>query len=150
MALVNISDIYACIHQTLRNDPEIQSMLGLTPSSTLEEMATKIQKRKKPQNLVQDNLPMISFYKNPGVRGHNYLEYRFIVDFDIYTQDDVELATNIADRIAELFDEKFLPLSKGSVFRGQYVTSAEDDTDLENTYKYFTQIGFAFGIGEND
>ncbi|ALA07161.1 hypothetical protein SECTIM467_31 [Brevibacillus phage SecTim467] len=148
MGKINVSDVYACIHQTLRNDPEIQSMLGLTADSSLEDMATKIQKRRKPQNLVQDNLPMISFYKNPGARGKNYLEYRFIVDFDIYTQDDVELATNIADRISHLFDDKYLGLQKGSVFKGQYVTSAEDDTDLENTYKYFTQIGLTVGIEE--
>jgi hypothetical protein len=149
MGKINISDIYAYIHTTLRQDPEIISMLGLAADASLEDLATKIQKRKQPQNLVQHNLPLISFYKNPGARGTNYLEYRFIVDFDIYSQDDVELAINIADRIAQLFDDKFMSgLTKGSVFKGEYVTSAEDDTDLENTYKYFTQIGFTIGIDE--
>lgn len=146
MGRINISDFYAYVHTTLRNDPQIQSMLGLSTTSTLTEMAIKIQKRKQPQNLVPNNLPLISFYKNPGERGENYLEYRFIVDFDIYTQDDVELALNISDRIVELFDDKYLPLLKGSVFKGVYVTSAEDGTDLANTYKYFTQIGFTIGI----
>lgn len=148
MGSINISNFYAYIHQVLRDDPEIRSLIGLDASSTLEDAATKIQKRKKPQDLVSPNLPIISFYKNAGTRGNNYLEYRFIVDFDIYTQDDVELALNISDRIIQLFDDKYIGLTQGSFFKGQYITGAEDDTDLENTYKYFTQIGFTIGIEE--
>lgn len=150
MGSVRISDVYAYIHSTLRDDPEIQSMLGLKSTATSEDFSTKIQKRKMPQGLVQENLPIISFYKNPGTRGENYLEYRFIVDFDIYTQDDVELAIEIADRIAQLFDNKFLSgLKAGSVFKGEYVTSAEDETNPTNGYKYFTQLGFSIGLDEN-
>ncbi|MFF2889451.1 hypothetical protein [Paenibacillus sp. NPDC057967] len=149
MGKINISDVYAYIHTTLRHDPRILELLGVAADATLEDLATRIQKRKKPQDVVQHNLPLISFYKNPGVRGENYLEYRFIVDFDIYTQDDVEVAIHIADRIAQLFDDKFMSgIKGGSVFKGQYTTSAEDDTDLANTYKYFTQIGFTIGIDE--
>lgn len=150
MGKINISDVYAYIHTTLREDPEILALLGWATGASLEQLATRIQKRKKPQELVQHNLPLISFYKNAGHRGENYLEYRFIVDFDIYTQDDVELALNISDRITQLFDDQYMKgLRKGSVFKGEYVTSAEDDTDLTNTYKYFTQIGFTIGIDEN-
>lgn len=150
MGSVRISDIYAYIHSILRDDPEIQSMLGLKSTATSEDFSTKIQKRKTPQGLVQENLPLISFYKNPGARGENYLEYRFNVDFDIYTQDDVELAIEIADRIAQLFDNKFMSgLKEGSVFKGEYVTSAEDETNPTNGYKYFTQLGFSIGLDEN-
>jgi hypothetical protein len=60
------------------------------------------------------------------------------------------LALNIADRIAQLFDDKFMSrLRKGNVFKGEYITSVESDTDLENTYKYFIPIGFTIGIDEN-
>ncbi|MBD8498894.1 hypothetical protein [Paenibacillus arenosi] len=149
MGKINISAIYACIEQTLRNDSEIQAMLGLSQQSTPADWQLKIQKRKKPEKLAVEHFPILSFYKNPGSRGDNYLEYRFIVDFDIYTQGNVELATNIADRVVSLFDDKFLGLKQGSVFKGQYITSAEDDTDLANTYKYFTQIGLTIGIDEN-
>ncbi|MCM3132936.1 hypothetical protein M3629_09070 [Paenibacillus polysaccharolyticus] len=146
MGTISVSDVYAYIHSTLRQDPEIFAMLGLTVDTYLEDLETKIQKRKKPKDLVQHNLPLITFYKNPGARGENYQEYRFIVDFDIYTQDDVELAVNIADRICQIFDDQYFWMPKGSVFKGEYVTSAEDDIDLENTYKYFTQICFTIGI----
>lgn len=149
MGKLNISDVYAFIHKTLREDPVLQDLMGFTPSTTLEEMAMRIQKRRKPQNLVEENLPLISFYKNPGMRGgDNYLEYRTHFDFDIYTQDDVELAIQIADRISELFDDEYVGLKKGSYFKGEYLTSAEDNTDLENIYKYFTQIRYTLVIEE--
>jgi hypothetical protein len=145
---VDISNFYAYIHRVLRDDPKIRSMIGLNDSSSLEDAATRIQKRKKPQDLVSKNHPVITFYKNAGARGTNYLEYKFIVDFDVYTQNDVELALNINDRIIELFDDQYIGIAKGSFFKGQYITGAEDDTDMENKYKYFTQIGYTIGIEE--
>lgn len=148
MGQMNIAGIYAYIHKTLRNDSKIQEMLGIFPSSTPEDMEVKIQKRKKPQNLLKDTLPIISFYKEPGERGINFLEYQFIIKFDIYTQDNVELAINIAERVCALFDDKSIAMKEGSFFKTEYVTSAEDNTDLENTYKYFIQIRTTIGLEE--
>jgi hypothetical protein len=146
MAFLYISDVYACIHKTLREDKVIRDLMGFTDSTTPLEMATRIQKRSKPVDLVEGNFPLITFYKLPGVRGYNHLAYSTAFDFDIYTNDDVELAVQIADRINELFDDKFLNMPRGSSFKGSYLTSAEDNTDLENTYKYYTQVEFTFGI----
>lgn len=147
MSFLNISDVYACIHKTLREDAVIRQLMGFNDSTTPVEMAMRIQKRRKPVELVDNNLPLISFYKLPGQREFgNHLAYVTSFDFDIYTNDDVELAIGIADRINYLFDDKYLRLSKGSSFKGQYLTSAEDVTDLENIYKYFTQVEFTFGI----
>lgn len=145
MAFLYISDVYATIHKALREDPVIRKLMGFDDTTDNVEMAVRIQKRMKPVNVV-DNLPIITFYKLPGQRGVNHLEYVTVYDFDIYTGDDVELAVDLADRINYLFDNKYLNIPKGSTFKAQYVTSAEDDTDLENTYKYFTQIEFTFGI----
>lgn len=147
MSFLNISDVYACIHKTLREDEVIRQLMGFDENTTPVEMAMRIQKRKKPVELVADNLPLITFYKLPGQREFgNHLAYVTAFDFDIYTNDDVEKAIDIADRINDLLDDKYLNLSKGSNFKGQFVTSAEDNTDLENTYKYFTQVEFTFGI----
>ncbi|MEC2266488.1 hypothetical protein [Bacillus subtilis] len=147
MAFLYISDVYACIHKTLREDEVIRKLMGFDESTTSTDMALRIQKRKNPVELVDGKLPLITFYKLPGQRElTNYLSYVTAFDFDIYTNDDVELAIEIADRINYLFDDKYLPLSKGSSFKGHFVTSAEDETDLENTYKYFTQVEFTFGI----
>lgn len=147
MSFLRISDVYACIHKTLREDEVIRQLMGFDSSTKTTEMALRIQKRMNPVDLVENNLPLITFYKRPGQREFkNHLAYVTAFDFDIYTKDDVELAVDIADRINYLFDNKFLNLDKGSSFRGQYITSAEDRADLENTYKYFTQIEFTFGI----
>lgn len=148
MSKLRMSDIYACLHKTVREDAEILRLMGLTEDEPLDKLASSIQKRKKPKGVVINNLPLITFFKNPGAREENYLVYRFIVDFEIYTQDDVETAIDIADRITDLFDGKFLSGVTGSVFKGEYVTSAEDDTDLKNAYKYFVQIGFSIGLEE--
>ncbi len=150
MGKILISDLYSAFHSILREDPVILERLGMTANASMEELATRIQKRKKPQKWVQHNLPLISFYKNPGQRGKNYLEYRFTITLDIYTQDNVELAISLADRIVQLFDGKWISgLSEGSVFKGEYITSAEADCELEETFKYYIQIGFTVGIDEN-
>ncbi|MCP8973166.1 hypothetical protein NMK43_08670 [Bacillus licheniformis] len=148
MSFLNISDVYACIHKTLREDEVIRQLMGFSENTTAIDMALRIQKRKKPIELVDGNLPMITFYKLPGQREFsNHLAYVTSFDFDIYTDDDVELAIDIADRINYLFDNKYLSyLPKGSSFKGQFVTAAEDESDLQNTYKFFTQVEFTFGI----
>lgn len=147
MSFLNISDVYASIHQTLREDEVIRELMGFDETTTAVDMAMRLQKRKKPVELVADQFPLITFYKSPGQREYgNHLAYVTSFYFDIYTNDDVEVAIDIADRINYLFDDKYLRLSVGSSFKGQFVTAAEDDTDLENTYKYFTQVEFTFGI----
>lgn len=145
-SFLRISDIYACIHKTLRNDAEIRRLMGFNDSTDSVEYATRIQKRAKPVELVEDNFPLITFYKLPGSREVNHLSYVTVFNFDIYTNDDVELAIDIADRIGYLFEDKYLNVPNISSFKGQYVTSAEDTTDLPNTFKYRVQIEFTFGI----
>jgi len=151
LGMISIRDVYDSIHALLREDPEILSMLGLTSTASLEVLETRIQKRKYPRDLVQDHLPLIAYYKKTGSRGSNYLEYRFVIEFKIYTQDNVGLAIDIADRITRLFDGKWISgLTRGSVFKGEFVASAEDaDIELDNSYKFLTQIAFSIGVGEN-
>lgn len=149
-----LADVYASIHKAIREDQKIRQLMGFSDDTKQVEVAKRIQKRKQPSSLLkgskeQQNLPVISFYKLPGRRGiQNDFEYETAFDFDVYTLDDVETAIDIADRITELFDSKYLDLPKGSNFKARYVTSAEDDSDLTNVYKYFVQIEFSFGIEE--
>lgn len=142
MAFTRLSDVYATIHKWLREDPEIRRLMGFDDTTTMVEMAKRIQKRRIVSTDVDPSLfPLISFYKLPGFREpKNHLSYVTIFDFDVYTQNDVETAIEIADRISELMDNEFLPLEKGSSLRSSYVTSAEDTTQLKDVYKYYTQI----------
>lgn len=146
MAYVKMSDLYAKIHEVLRTDEVILSLLGVDADDAVT-LAKRIQKRQKPSGITTaSNFPLISFYTLPGRREYNHLVYETAFDFDIYTADDVEKAMDIADRIGELFDDKFIELSGGSSFKAEWLTSSEVGTDLENTYQFFTQILFPIGI----
>jgi hypothetical protein len=141
MSLVRMSDLYAYIHTVLREDAVIRNLMGFTPSTTLEEMAQKIQKKRKPTSLIKDNLPVISFYANPGVRGANQLEYTVAFDFDIYVLDgEEETAINIADRINEIFDDQYLGLKCVNSLKSEFLTMGEVETDQSDIYQFFTQI----------
>ena len=147
MAFVNMSDLYAYIHKVLREDTVILELMGITGEPDPVELATRIQKRRRPSGVTShNNFPMITFYTNPGSRGYNHLEYMTSFDFDIYTADDVETAMAIHDRINELFDDKYVGIATGSQFKAEWLTGSEVDTNLENTYKFFTQILFTLGI----
>src|SRR6185312_4088611 len=99
MSFLYISDVYASIHKTLREDEAIRELMGFNDKTKPVEMAKRIQKRMNPIGLVGNNLPLITFYKMPGEREYsNHLAYVTPVDFDIYTEDDVELAIDLADR----------------------------------------------------
>lgn len=140
-----MSDLYAYIHKTLREDSKIIELLGL--SGNLLDAAKKIQKKRNPKGLISEDLPIISFYANPGVRGENHLAYMFTMDFDIYTLDgDEELAIEIADRINEIFEDSYLGIPKGSSFKSEFLTMGEVETNQEDTFKYFTQILYTIGI----
>jgi len=145
MALVRMSDLYAYIHSTLREDEEIQELMKFTNSASALTKAKRIQKRRNPKGLIvnDNNLPLISFYANPGTRGENHLEYMVAFDFDIYVMDgSEETAIDIADRINSLFDGKFLDLACIDSFTCEFLTMGEVDTDQKDVYKYFTQILF--------
>lgn len=147
-----MSDVYATIHSVIATDPEIRRLMGfqdgLSEEDELVQRASKVLKRQLSTELLEEQtLPLITFYKLPGGREFdNYLSYLTPFDFDIYTNNDVELAIDIADRINELFDDKYLPLAKGSSLRNTYVTSGEDKTELKDVYKYYTQIIFNLSL----
>lgn len=150
--MLKLSDVYATIHRQLSTDTVIRELMGfeegLDKQDDLLQSATKIVKRKIPNDLLKEQtFPLIAFYKLPGGREFdNYLSYLTPFDFDIYTNNDVETAINIADRINELFDDKYLPLAKGSSLRNKYTTSAEDNTELKDVYKFYTQILFNLSL----
>lgn len=147
MSILSISDVYASIHKIIREDSVIRYLMGFTEDTSPVEEAIRIQKRIKPIELVESNLPLISFYGSPGYRDTNHLTYVTSFDFDVYTSNDVETAFAIADRINVLFNDKYLSIYRGS-FKANFVTSAEDTSDMVDIFKYFTKIEFTFSIEE--
>ncbi len=145
--LLQMAEYYASIHKFLREDPILLKLMGIeypaafTDEGFLSLASVRIQKRKKPQSLNIENMPLISFYNNPGFHGANPLEYLFSFNFDIYSNDDVEWALLISDHITKKFEEQDAGL-RCCLLKGQWMAGGECETDQLNTYKYFTQILF--------
>lgn len=131
MALV---DLYNGIYRILSNDDVILSLLNITDITDKLKKAKHIQKRSKPQIII-DDLPIITFYSPSGKReSKNFDVYKALFTFDIYTKDDVDLALNISNRIFELFDDKLNPMVGVESMTTDFVEGFESRSDLANTY----------------
>lgn len=141
-----VVDLYNGIYRVLANDPDVLNYLGIGEGADNLTKAKHIQKRSKPQDLA-DNMPLIAFYAPPGKRsGENYLVYESLFVFDIYTQDDVDLAQRIAQRIIDLFDDEMYPMDGAKTFLSMFETGHESTSDLANTYCFTVVINFAVSL----
>lgn len=141
-----ITDVYACIYKTLREDSVIRKCMGLNNITVDMENDMHIQKRMSPKEALNKQMPLIVFYNSFVQKERNNNIHVVTFDFDIYTNDGVELALDLADRINQLFDNQSLRLFKGVFFKGQYVGFAEVASEIEHSYKYFTRFEFIFEI----
>lgn len=140
MAAVNV---YNAVYRLLAVDAEVLGLLGLTPASSNIDKAKKLVKRKKPPNLT-NVLPIITFYTLPGSRdGENKEVYVAPFMFDIYTNDDVDKAQRIADRIIQMFDGRLPEVKETATLEAMFVTEHESETNQVNTYCYSVGIDFA-------
>jgi hypothetical protein len=131
--------LYKGIYITLTNDSVLLDLLNIDtnviPNSEYKLLlADKFQKRRKPQNIV-DNLPIISFYSpSSGSDRRNSEVWDALFAFDIYTSDDVERAHLIGERIVELFDDQIVPIEGITTFTSTLEEQYESMTDMPNTY----------------
>lgn len=147
MIFVVVTDLYNGIYKVLANDEIILNYLGIGTSATNLEKATQIQKRAKPQDLVEDNLPIIGFYTPGGQREQrNVFVYTCPFVFDVYTQDDVALAQNVVERITELFSGEINKFIGVENFQGELVTAHESSTDLDNCYCFTVVVNMSVSL----
>ena len=142
--------LYNGIYRALANDPEILNLLGvdtgLTASALALKKADKIQKRKKPQNL-SEGLPLIAFYTPGGGKDANNDEvYNGIFLFDVYTNDDVNKAHQITERIEKIFKDEIPAFPGLTTFETGWEDSFESETNLPNTYCFTTVLTFSVGL----
>jgi hypothetical protein len=143
MAVVNL---YNGIYRVLANDETVLNYLGIGSTASNLDKAKKIQKRATPQN-PSDNMPLIAFFANPGRReGSNLLVYNTNFVFDIYTNDDVNLAQRIGDRLVELFEGEIHPLMGVENFESLLVSMHESESDLPNSYCFTVVINFSISL----
>lgn len=142
--------LYNGVFQKLANDEIIQDLLEIDTSLGSNEFrllrADKIQKRRKPQNLA-DNIPLIAFYTVGGGKDPtNDRVWGSTFVFDIYTNDDVEKAHRIGERISELFDGSIPPFAGITTFESELEDAYESKTDLPNTYCWTVIITMFVGL----
>jgi hypothetical protein len=128
-----VVDLYNGIYRTLANDVEILELLGITDTDKLTR-AKKIQKRAKPQDLAT-NIPIITFYTPGGTPDPiNDLVYGATFVFDIYTNDDVDKAHKISNRIFRIFHKEIPKFEGLETTSSKFEDAHESATDLTNTY----------------
>lgn len=148
-----MTDLYNGIYRVLANDTDVLNYLGvdttLPSNQLLLEKARRIQKRSKPQRLAE-NLPMITFFAPPGRRSpKNHLVYNTVFVFDVYTNDDVNLAHRIGDKIMELFDGEIHPMMGLESYEQIFETAHESSTDSQDTYCFTVVIEFSVSLDKN-
>lgn len=144
---MSVVNLYNGIYKVLANDKTVLSYLGISgASATPLEKAKHIQKRHKPQNLVE-NMPLITFYAPPGSRaGENLLVYSTNFVFDIYTSDNVDLAQKIGERLVQMFDGEINPMTGIETYESLLVTMHETATDMANSYCFTVVVNFSFSL----
>ena len=134
-------NLYNGIYRALANDSVILQLLKLDPLADNITKALRIQKRAKPQNLVLGNLPLITFYTPGGRRGReNDYVFEATFVFDVYTNDDVDLAHRISQRITALFNGEILPFMGVENFSSRLMDEHESESSLPNSYCYTTVV----------
>lgn len=144
-----VVDLYNGIYKVLANDPDVLNYLGVGASADNLVKARRIQKRNKPTNLVEDNMPLVTFYTpNGGRNPDNHYVYVCPFVFDIYTSDDVDTAQRLANRIIKLFDGELHPMQDIESFESYFVQGFETDVDATNTYCFTVVIEFSVTLEE--
>lgn len=130
---MSVVNLYNNIWSIIANDSIILTFMNLVGADNLTK-AKRIQKRARPQNII-DNLPLITFYSPDGnLELKNSYVYNAVFVFDVYTNDDVELAHNLAQRIIEIFDRELHPMNGVESFESKFIRAYESNSNLANTY----------------
>jgi len=149
---VMVTKLYEGVFKLMSNDSILLSLMGvdeLQPEEDLLlEKVLKFQKRRKPQISTLDFLPIISYYTPGGTydTDNDHVYYAGMV-FDIYTNDDVNRAHLINDRLCEIFDGEIPVMDSLATLEILHEEGYESNTELSDTY-CFTVI-FTFGIALN-
>lgn len=140
-----VVDLYNGIFKALANDPSILELLEITEGNALIK-AKRIQKRSDPQNIVE-NLPLIAFYSPGGAKDFNNDQvYGATFVFDIYTNDDIDKAHKISNRVYRLFDKEIPSFSGLETYETDFEDAHQSATDLQNTYCFTIIMTFNITI----
>ena len=138
-----LKKVYDNIYKILATNEDILSYFNIDPSAydedegekLLNDIAKRIHKRSKPP-VVIGQLPIIAFYTPGGRRdSKNYNVYNTVITFDIYTNDDVDQAQEIAELLDCIFNDTLVELGVESM-KGETKSEYESNSGLDNVYTY--------------
>jgi len=151
---LSVINLYNGIYKLLTSTDILLEKLGIPVTEegreiiypTNKQKGQKVQKRSKPQRLV-DNLPMVTFYTPGGsIDPINHEVFRPVFYFDIYTQDDVNLAHEIAESIFSLIDNQVNEFSNVENGGAEVIDAHESDAGLPDTYCFTLEILFSIAV----
>ena len=143
-----IVELYDAIYQLLSTDQTVLNylrvsdlLLSETFASDLDDeqrnrlaKANKIQRQQMPKQLFE-SLPILTFYSMPGGRDiNNLMVYNGRFMFDIYTDNNVDLALQVSKRLFELLDNQFLDVANTASLKGIWLDGYESPTNDADTY----------------
>jgi len=141
---MQVVNLYNNIYTLITENETILYYLGMGGNPSNLEKAKKVQKRAKPQSLV-DNVPLIAFYAPPGgLDKGNDTVYVAPFVFDIYTNDDVNTAHLIAEELSNMIDRQLLSFYGVDSLESKFITAHESNVDIENVYCF--TVAFEFSI----
>lgn len=139
---LTILNLYNGIYKLLSKDATILGHLGLGENPTANQIGPKIQKQSKPQQLT-NNIPLIAFYTpGGGIDSVNLGVFCPMFYFDIYTNDDVKLAHQIAERLCTLLSG-CVDFSGVAGTTPLIVDAHESDSRLDNVYCFTIEVTFS-------
>lgn len=142
-----VTDLYVEIYRKLRTDPQLLELMNLDPADLLS-VEKRIQKRSRPVELSEGNLPLISFYasRKGKISRENYLVYDSLIKFNTYTINNVDLALNISKRIVELFRNAISPFENVENFETTLYKQHESATLNADVYCFTTVLQFSLSL----
>ena len=144
---MHTTQLYDEIYRAITKTASILELMGLEDATPLD-LAKRVQKRRQPMN-IDKSMPLITFYC-PGGRhdSRNDAVYGAGFVFDVYTNDDVELAQDISTELCELFDNELANFSGLTTFQTKLQDQYESLTDRQNVYCYTTVMVFFIGLDD--
>lgn len=141
--------LYRGIIKSLLGSTEFMNLMGLS-NADAETKSIRIQRRRKPQNILK-NLPLVAYYTPDGSKDTDNVDvYCPTFVFDIYTNDNVELAQNIGELIKGLFADKLVGMSNITSYSSNFECEFESDAGLDFCYCWTIVMTFRVNLVRED
>ncbi len=131
-------DILNALWLIIATDTELLLYLNLTPQSTVNQKAAKIQKEREPDGLAKNNIPLICMYPMDGLPNRlNSMVYDAEVQVDIYTASLYQCML-IGKRLQspKVWNGIVPPVQSGASFEMEFMGEFAGESDVVGIKKY--------------